>query len=186
MAKVDKPLSPAIFPVPVVLVSCADEQGRPNIITLAWAGNVCSDPPMVAISIRPSRYSHGLVAATKEFVVNIPTEGMVRQVDVCGTVSGRDEDKWVACGFTPEGSSKVKAPAIKECPVNIECVVREVVSLGTHDMFVGEVVAIREDEGYFGERDRLDVSKVRPIAYAREEYWGLSEKIGLYGFSKKA
>lgn len=185
MAKVLKRPSTALFPVPVVLVTCVDEKGKANIITLAWAGNVCSDPPQIGISIRPSRYSHDLVSRSKEFVVNIPTASIVRETDYCGTVSGRNVDKFAETGFTALPASQVKAPLIKECPVNIECRVKQVVSLGTHDMFIGEVLAVHIDEEFLDKEGKADIAKVNPFSYNHEEYWTLKEKIGSYEFSKR-
>jgi len=185
MAKKIKEPFTALFPVPVVLVTSVDEAGKPNIITLAWVGMVCSEPPQVGISIRPKRYSHGLISKTKEFVVNIPTEEMAAQVDYCGTVSGRQVDKFQGANLTPEPASKVRPPLIKECPVNIECRVKETLSLGAHDLFIGEILAVHLEEAILNERGRIDVSKVRPFTYNQEEYWSLKEKIGFYGYTKK-
>jgi flavin reductase (DIM6/NTAB) family NADH-FMN oxidoreductase RutF len=185
MGKALKRPSTALFPVPVVLVTCVDDTGKANIITLAWAGNVCSDPPQIGISIRPSRHSHGLIAVSKEFVVNIPSAEIVKETDYCGTVSGRDADKFAETGFTALPASEVRAPLIKECPVNIECRVKEVVSLGTHDLFIGEVLAVHIDEEFLDEEGRADISKVNPFTYNHEEYWTLKEKIGSYGYTKK-
>lgn len=185
MSKVQRRPSTALFPVPVVLVTCVGDTGKANIITLSWVGNVCSDPPQIGISIRPSRYSHGLVSQSMEFVVNIPTAQIVKETDYCGTVSGRDADKFVETGFTALPASEVRAPLIKECPVNIECRVRQMVSLGTHDMFVGEVLAVHADEECVSEEGKLDIGKVNPFSHNQDEYWTLKERIGSYGYTKK-
>ncbi len=185
MAKIQKHPSTALFPVPVVLVTCSDDGGKANIITLAWAGNVCSDPPQIGISIRPARYSHRIVKERREFVVNIPPAHLVKEVDYCGTVSGRNVDKFKETGFTPLKASQVKAPLIKECPVNIECKVKQSVNLGTHDLFIGEVVAVHVDEEVLDEEGKTDIAKANPISYNQKEYWTLKEKIGYYAFTKK-
>ncbi len=183
-----KSLSPTtmLFPTPVVLVTCIDEAGKPNIITLAWAGVVNSEPPMVGISIRPNRYSHGCVKQTKEFVVNIPTEKMLRGVDVCGHLSGKKANKFDAMGWKPVPAEKVKPPLIDECPVQMECQVREIIPLGSHDLFLGEIVALHVKEEVQKENGDLDIKKCLPLAYCpgAREYWTLGSSIGRYGFTK--
>lgn len=173
-----------LYPVPVVLVSCGTDR-QANIITLAWAGTLCSDPPLVGIGVRPSRYSHGLINELGEFVVNLPDVTQVRWVDYCGVVSGRDEDKWEACGFTPALASRVRVPLIAECPVNIECQVRQVLSLGSHDLFVGEVVAVQIDEAVLDDQGHLDFAKAKPFAYLGGEYRQVGGQLGTFGYSKK-
>jgi flavin reductase (DIM6/NTAB) family NADH-FMN oxidoreductase RutF len=184
MTKVAKKPGTVLYPVPVVLVSCGLGQ-RANIITLAWVGTLCSEPPLVSIGVRPSRYSHGLIEEVGEFVVNVPDSEQVRWVDYCGVVSGRDEDKWAACGFTPAPATKVQVPVIAECPVNIECRVHRTLSLGSHDLFIGEVVAVQMDETVLGERDHLDFAKARPFAFLGGEYRQVGERLGTFGYSKK-
>lgn len=180
------PATTMLFPTPVVLVTCVDEKGKPNIITLAWAGVVNSDPPMIGISIRPSRYSHGCIKATKEFVINIPTESMVRDVDVCGLVSGREKDKFALMGWQPVPATEVKAPLIEECPVQLECLLKEVLSLGSHDLFLGQVVAVHVKEEVQKGRKGIDVKKCLPVAYCpgSHEYWSLGRLLGDFGFSR--
>lgn len=173
-----------MFPCPVVLVTCVDSKGKPNIITLAWAGTVCSDPPTLGLGIRPHRYSYGLIEASGEFVVNIPTKEILREADFCGTVSGRDVDKFSATGLTPEPAEKVKPPLIRECPVNIECVVREKIPLGSHHLFLGEVVSVHVDQDILNDEGGVDFTKVAPFVYNQREYWSLHQKIGVHGFSK--
>ena len=184
MAKLVKRPSTALYPVPVVLVTCGTGD-QANIITLAWVGTICSDPPAVGIAIRPSRHSHGLISQAGEFVVNIPTADLVAQVDYCGQVSGRDVDKWVACGFTPEPASVVTTPLIAQCPVNLECELGRIIPLGTHDLFVGEIVAVQLDEAILDDarhsRGRIDYTKARPLAYLSGQYWGIGELLGQYG-----
>ncbi|MGE5403418.1 MAG: flavin reductase family protein [Candidatus Saccharibacteria bacterium] len=183
--KIEKKAATVLYPVPTVLVSCVDEQGKPNMITLAWVGTVCSEPPMLSISVRPSRYSHKLISATGDFVVNIPSLDWLKQTDYCGVVSGANVDKFEATGFTAIPASKVKSPLVKECPVNIECVVRQTLQLGAHDLFIGEIVATHFDEEVLDKKGRLDVRKVKPFVYnGAGEYWSVDSDVGFYGFSK--
>jgi flavin reductase (DIM6/NTAB) family NADH-FMN oxidoreductase RutF len=186
MAKMEKKPTTALYPLPVVLVTCVDEAGKPNIITIAWAGIVCSEPPMVSIAIRPHRYSHPLIAASGKFVVNIPGEDLLRQSDGCGMVSGRDVDKFEKFGLTPEPGSKTSVPLIKECPVSLECKVTERLSLGTHDLFIGEVLAVHIEESVLDEKGSIDFARARPITFmgTGAQYWNLKEQIGRYGFTR--
>jgi flavin reductase (DIM6/NTAB) family NADH-FMN oxidoreductase RutF len=186
MLKHELPPSEALYPVPVVLVSCRDkETGKPNIITLAWCGVACSKPPMLSISIRPSRYSYRLITKARDFVVNIPSAGMLKNVDMCGILSGTKTDKFAACSLTTAKPSKVSSPLIAECPVNIECVLKDVIKLGAHDMFLGEVVAVHADDGVLGHGERIDFDKAAPFVYTHGEYREVGKKIGYYGFSSK-
>lgn len=177
--KVQKPGSTALYPVPAVMVTCGVE--RPNIITLAWVGTLCSDPPSVGIGVRLERYSHHLIAETGEFVVNVPGAGQVDAVDYCGHVSGRDVDKWAARGLTPAPASKVSVPLIAECPVALECRVTQRLTLGSHDLFVGEVLAVQLDESVLDERGRLDYAQAQPFAYLGGYYWQIGELLGRFG-----
>ena len=183
--KVKKNPWTALFPCPVVLVTCVDPNGKPNMITLAWAGVVCSDPPMLGLGIRPHRYSYGLIEASREFVVNIPTVEILKETDFCGVVSGKDVDKFSETGLTTEAAEKVKPPLIRECPVNIECIVKEKIPLGAHHLFLGEVVSVHVDQDVLDEKGRIDFSKVSPFVYNQGEYWSLHRKIGGHGFSKQ-
>ncbi|RJQ31925.1 MAG: flavin reductase family protein [Actinobacteria bacterium] len=184
MAKVSINPTTLLMPVPVVMVTAADKDNKPNIITLAWVGTVCSDPPMVSISIRPSRFSNNLIKQSQEFVVNIPDESLLRQTDKCGVISGKDFDKFDEVGLTALDADKVSAPLIKECPINIECKVKRVIELGAHDMFIGEILAVHADKEVVS-GSSVDISKAMPVAYCPHEYWSLKEKIGKYGFSAK-
>ena len=184
MVKVTKKPATVLYPVPVVLVSCGTGQ-RANIITLAWVGTLCSEPPLVGVGVRPSRHSHGLIKEVGEFVVNLPNVEQARWVDYCGIVSGREEDKWAACGFTQAPATEVQVPVIAECPVNIECRVQQVLSLGSHDLFIGQVVAVQMDESVLDERGRLDLAKARPFAFLNGQYWGMGELLGSFGYSRK-
>jgi len=186
MAKQLVKIPQALAPVPAVLVSCRGRDGADNIITLAWVGVVNGDPPIVSISIRPSRHSFELIKDTGEFVINIPSESQVRIVDYCGVVSGKHESKFEQAGLTSVPATKVKAPLIQECAVNMECQVTRVLDLGSHHAFLGEVVAIHADEEVLTGTNRIDISKLQPVAYcpASGEYRGLKGPIGTYGFSK--
>jgi flavin reductase (DIM6/NTAB) family NADH-FMN oxidoreductase RutF len=174
-----------LFPTPAAMVSCAAGGGVTNIITIAWVGVVCSEPPVVSVSIRPGRYSHGLIKKSGEFVVNIPRVGQIRELDFCGVASGREVDKFKELGLTAVPGSEVAAPLILECPVNLECRVIDVKSLGTHDLFLGEIVAAHMDEEVMNEKGTIDIAKLSPIAYCPQasQYWSLQEAIGTYGFT---
>jgi flavin reductase (DIM6/NTAB) family NADH-FMN oxidoreductase RutF len=168
------------------LVSCLDRTNdKANIITLAWCGVVSSKPPMLGISIRPSRHSNKLIRDTRDFAVNIPTVDMLRQADICGIVSGRDTDKFAACSFTRIKSSRISSPIISECPVNIECALKDVISLGAHDLFLGEVVAVHADDKLLGKGGRIDFDRAAAFVYMQGEYREVGRKIGHYGFSSK-
>jgi len=177
--KVIKPGSTVLYPVPAVLVSCGIEQ--PNIITLAWAGTVCSDPPAVGIGVRPERFSHHLIEEAGEFVVNLPRADQVHIVDHCGQVSGRDVDKWAACGLTPAQARKTRTPLIAECPVALECRVAHRLTLGTHDLFIGEILAVQVDEAVLTAQGKIDHQKAQPLAYGGGYYWRVSELLGRFG-----
>jgi flavin reductase (DIM6/NTAB) family NADH-FMN oxidoreductase RutF len=182
MPKIEQPLGETLYPVPVVLVSCGHKDVA-NIITIAWCGVACSKPPLLTISIRPSRYSNNIIKEVGDFVINIPTQNILKETDICGTISGRDKDKFVLCGFTKADSSEVRSPMIKECPVNIECKVAKILSLGAHDMFIGEVVKVHRDTYVLDKKGNMDYSKAAPIVYNQGEYWSLGKRIGRYGFS---
>jgi flavin reductase (DIM6/NTAB) family NADH-FMN oxidoreductase RutF len=184
MAKVTRKPGTVLYPVPAVMVSCGAGE-RANIITLAWVGTLCSEPPLVGIGVRPSRYSHGLIQQVGEFVVNLPAASQARWVDYCGMVSGRDEDKWAACGLTRVPATEVQVPLIAECPVNIECRVQQVLSLGSHDLFIGQVVAVQMDEAVLDGRGRLDLAKAKPFAYLNGEYRQVGELLGTFGYSRQ-
>ena len=182
--KVKKSPWTALFPSPVVLVTCGDLKGKYNIITLAWVGIVCSDPPTLSLGIRPQRYSYTLIEETGEFVVNIPNVDLLKEVDFCGVVSGIEVNKFSETNLTPLPAGKVKPPLIKECPVNIECFVKEKMPLGVHHLFLGEVVLVHVDQEILNKERRIDFKKVAPIVYNQGEYWSLQNKIGKHGFSE--
>lgn len=173
-----------LYPLPVVLVSCSDLDGHDNILTVAWTGTICSDPAMLYISVRKERYSHKMLMDTGEFVVNLTTKDLSFATDFCGVKSGRNVDKWEEMKLTRENSDIVKAPRIKESPVNIECKVKQVLELGSHDMFIAEVVSVAADEKYMTD-GRFDLAKAEPIVYSHGEYYALGEKIGKFGYSVK-
>lgn len=172
-----------LYPLPVVMVSVADKEGKTNIITVAWAGTICSSPPMVSISVRPERFSHHMLMETGEFVINLTTERLAFATDYCGVKSGRDIDKFAQMKLTPLPAQKVGAPLIAESPVNIECRVTEVKQLGSHDMFLAEVVAVHADEKYMDENKRFDLTKAKPIVYSHGSYLATGEEIGTFGYS---
>ncbi|OIP90808.1 MAG: hypothetical protein CO013_04825 [Syntrophobacterales bacterium CG_4_8_14_3_um_filter_58_8] len=173
-----------LSPAPAVLVSCGGTEGwKPNLITIAWAGNVCSDPPMLSISVRPERYSFEIIRTTHEFVVNVPSLKQARAVDWCGMVSGRSEDKFAGAGLTPALAQKVHPPIVLECPLNIECRVKESLELGSHTMFVAEVVAVQVSADLVDGKGRLRLEKCGLLAFAHGEYFVLGRRIGKFGFS---
>lgn len=174
-----------LYPLPVVLVSAADREGRKNVFTVAWAGTVCSDPPMVSISVRPERFSYHMIKETGEFVINLTTEKLVYATDYCGVVSGRDEDKFEKMHLTPVKAEVVKAPLIKESPVNIECIVKDVKKLGSHDMFIAQVAAVHADEEYMDGKNRFHFEDAHPIVYSHGIYMSLGKKLGTFGYSVK-
>ena len=183
--KISKSPWTALYPCPVVLVTCIDSEGRSNIITLAWSGIVCSDPPKIAISIRPHRYSCGLIENSGEFVVNIPPTKILRETDYCGVFSGENVDKFSETKLTSEPSKQVKPPLIKECPVNMECITQNKIPLGSHHLFIGEIVQVHVDKAILNDKGAIDFTKASPFVYNQGEFWNLNKKIGLHGFSAK-
>jgi flavin reductase (DIM6/NTAB) family NADH-FMN oxidoreductase RutF len=184
--KIKKEPYTALFPCPVVLVTCVDSIGEANIITLAWAGTACSKPPMIALGIRPKRYSHKLIKNSKEFVVNIPTIKILRETDYCGVTSGKNTDKFSKAKLTTEPADKVKPPLIRECPVNMECILKDSIPLGTHDLFLGEIVQVHIDKDILDEKGNIDFKKAAPFTYNQSEYWSIHKKLGTYGYSKRS
>lgn len=172
-----------LYPVPAVMVSTQPEGKRPNIITLAWAGTVCSSPAMVSISVRKERYSHEALTQTKEFVINLVTKDLCYATDYCGVKSGRDTDKFEQMHLTPLPSKYIQAPGIAESPVNIECKVTNIIPLGSHDLFIAEVVGVTVDESLLDETGKLQLGSAGLVAYSHGEYYELGEKIGTFGYS---
>lgn len=185
MAKQEWKPGNMLYPLPAVMVSVADREGNYNIITVAWAGTVCTNPPMLSISVRPERYSYHMIKETGEFVVNLTTERLAYATDYCGVRSGKDVDKFREMKLTPEAAAKVKAPLIKESPVNIECKVKQVLELGSHHMFLAEVVAVHADESYMNQKNKFELSKAKPIVYSHGEYYGIGKLLGTFGYSVK-
>lgn len=184
-----------LYPLPAVMVSCKygdsdDPQcqnpalsGKPNIITVAWAGTVCTNPPMLSISVRPERYSYHMIEASGEFVVNLTTEALVRASDYCGVRSGRDVDKFKELRLTPQASREVSVPGIAESPVNIECRVRQILPLGSHHMILADVVAVTVDADAIDERGKFHLNRTGLVSYSHGEYFLLGKKLGTFGYS---
>lgn len=172
-----------LYPVPAVMVSCQSGQERPNIITVAWAGTVCTKPPMLSISVRPERYSYHQIEESGEFVVNLVTKDLVYATDYCGVKSGRDVDKFKETGLTELPSKYIAAPGIAESPVCIECVVKQKLELGSHHMFVAEVVNVTVDDAYMDEKKRFRLNASNLVAYSHGEYRVLGELLGTFGYS---
>ncbi len=172
-------------PVPAVMVSVADKEGNANILTVAWAGTICTNPPMLSISVRPERYSYHMIKETNEFVVNLTTKDLVKETDFCGVRSGRDVDKYKELGLTKSKMEHVSAPGIAESPVNIECKVRKIEELGSHHMFIADVVGVVVDDKYFDETNRFHINDTNLIMYSHGEYFALGEKLGKFGYSVK-
>ncbi len=174
-----------VYPLPAVMVTSVDGDGKTNIMTAAWTGTVCSDPAMAYVSIRKERYSHGLILRSGEYVINLTNEALVAAADYCGVKSGRDTDKFARMKLTAAPASQVSAPLIEESPVNIECRVREVREYGSHDMFVAEVLAVHADEEYMDEKGRFCLDKAGLVAYSHGTYYCLGKPLGTFGFSVK-
>ena len=175
-----------IYPLPAVMVSCGDDISNYNIMTAAWTGTICTNPPMCYVSIRKERYSHDIIARTREFVINLTTEDLARATDWCGVKSGRDVNKFKEMHLTPEQAQIVKAPLIGESPLNIECQVVEIKELGSHDMFIANVVAVNAEENLMDKgTGAFQFNHAHPLAYSHGKYYGLGEKIGGFGFSVK-
>ncbi len=182
--KISVGLSTLLNPVPVVMVSCGDEEGKANILTVAWAGTVNSEPPMVSVSIRKSRYSHPIISRTGEFVINLVNKSLCKACDRCGVVSGADEDKFASCGLTPVKAEGLQyAYAIKESPVSLSCKVEQVLEFESHDMFVARIVAINCDNYLMDDNGKICLDKAKLVAYNHGEYFVLGEKLGFFGYS---
>jgi flavin reductase (DIM6/NTAB) family NADH-FMN oxidoreductase RutF len=184
MAKVVKSPFAALRPVPTVLVSCGHGE-QANIISIAWTGILCSEPPHLGIGVKPDRHSYGLIQKTGEFVVNVPGEELLDEVEFCGFVSGRDADKFAARGMTPVPGSAVQTPIIAECAISLECRLVHTLPLGSHHLFIGEVVAVQLSEEVLDDRGRVDNGKLKPILFTGDEYWGLGSLLGRFGSRRK-
>lgn len=183
-----------LYPLPAVMVSCqlandtyenARPQllGKPNIITVAWAGTICTNPPMLSISVRPTRYSYHIIEASGEFVVNLTTEALARATDYCGVRSGREHDKFAEMQLTPQPSRHIHAPGIAESPVNIECKVKQILPLGSHSMFLADVVGVTVDDAYLQADGKFDLNAAGLLTYSHGEYFLLGKKLGTFGYS---
>ena len=171
-------------PTPVVMVSCGSTPDEFNIITIAWCGTLCSDPPLRYISVRPNRHSYPILKERKEFVINLVSNELAERTDWCGVRSGAKFNKFVETGLTPVRGTHVKAPMIFEAPVNLECVVKQVIPLGTHDMFMAEIVAVHADESLFDKKTgAMHLERANLVAYSNGHYYGLGKIIGKFGFS---
>lgn len=174
-----------LYPVPAVMVSCTRPGERPNIITVAWAGTVCSSPAMLSISVRRERYSYDIIKETGNFVVNLVNRDLVFAADYCGVKSGRDTDKFEEMKLTPQQSQHIDAPGILESPLNLECRVTQVIPLGSHDMFLAEILGVTVDERYMDEKGTFHLNDAGLVAYSHGTYFELGEKLGTFGYSVK-
>ena len=175
-----------LAPVPAVMVSCALPGQKPNIVTIAWAGTVNSDPPMCSVSVRKERFSHDIIRDSGEFVINLVGEAQLRATDFCGVKSGRDVDKFAACGLTPVSVPGFTAPAIGECPLYLACRVNNVLELGSHDMFIGRIKQVGVNPELMDEAGRIDYSRAKLAAYNHGNYYALGKALGFFGYSVAA
>ena len=182
MAKILWKAGTMVYPAPAVMVSCGTME-KPNIITVAWTGTVCTDPAMTYISVRKQRHSYDLIKQSGEFVINLTTEHLVKETDFCGVKSGRDHDKFKEMRLTPISGSFVSAPMIKECPVSIECRVTQVIELGTHDMFLAKVLGVTVEDQYMDETGKFRLDRAGLMSYAHGTYYRLGEPLGTFGYS---
>ena len=183
MGKIDFKPGNMLYPLPAVLVTVRDREGRDNIITIAWVGTACTNPPMLYISVRPERYFYEALRETGEFVVNLTTKEMVKAVDFCGVRSGKDVDKYAQTGLHKGEASKVNVSVIEESPVNIECKVREILELGSHHMFLADVVHVTVDEKYMDEKGTFHLERSNPIVYSHGTYFDIGDSLGTFGYS---
>lgn len=183
MGKIDFKPGNMLYPLPAVLVTVRDKEGRDNMITIAWAGTACTNPPMLYISVRPERYSYKALRETGEFVVNLTTKDMAKAVDYCGVRSGKDVDKFKQTGLQKGEASKVNVSVIEDSPVNIECKVREVLELGSHHMFLADVVHVTVDDRYMDEKGTFHLERANPIVYSHGTYFDIGNSVGTFGYS---
>lgn len=174
-----------LYPLPAVLVTVSDNKGNENVFTVAWTGTVCSDPAMVYISVRPSRYSYDMIRETGQFVINLTTEKLAKATDYCGVKSGRDENKFEKMKLKTERAKYVKAPLLKDSPVNIECEVVDITRLGTHDMFLAKVLCVHADKRYMDDKGKFHLEKAHPLVYSHGQYYNTGKKIGKFGYAVK-
>lgn len=183
MGKIDFKPGNMLYPLPAVLVTVRDAEGRDNMLTIAWVGTVCTNPPMLYISVRPERYSYHALKDSGEFVVNLTTADMARAVDYCGVRSGKDVDKFEVTGLTRRDAAKVNVPVIEDSPVNIECRVRDVLELGSHHMFLADVVHVTVDDRYMDEKGTFHLERANPLVYSHGIYCDIGNFIGAFGYS---
>ncbi|MCI5504697.1 MAG: flavin reductase family protein [Anaerobutyricum sp.] len=183
MGKIDFKPGNMLYPLPAVLVTVRDKEGRDNMITIAWAGTACTNPPMLYISVRPERYSYKALRETGEFVVNLTTKDMAKAVDYCGVRSGKDVDKFKQTGLQKGEASKVNVSVIEDSPVNIECKVRELLELGSHHMFLADVVHVTVDDRYMDEKGTFHLERANPIVYSHGTYFDIGNSLGTFGYS---
>ena len=184
MTKVNFKPGNMLYPLPAVLVSCGSMQdGKINLITVAWTGTVCTNPPKLYLSVRPERHSYDMIRNSGEFVVNLTTRSMTRATDYCGVKSGRDVDKWKECRLTPIAADTVSCPMVEQAPVNIECKVDQVLELGSHHMFIADVTAVHVDEDLLDEKGTFHLEKAGLMAYSHGRYFDLGKELGSFGYS---
>lgn len=183
MGKIDFKPGNMLYPLPAVLVTVRDKEGRDNMITIAWAGTACTNPPMLYISVRPERYSYKALRDTGEFVVNLTTKDMAKAVDYCGVRSGKDVDKFKQTGLQKGEASKINVSVIEDSPVNIECKVRELLELGSHHMFLADVVHVTVDDRYMDEKGTFHLERANPIVYSHGTYFDIGNSLGTFGYS---
>lgn len=174
-----------LAPIPVVMVTSKGSTGNPNIITIGWTGTICSEPAMLSISVRPERHSYKLIKESGEFVVNIPSKKLARETDLCGVISGRDHDKFHETGLTAGKANTVSAPIIMECPISLECKVKQEIPLGSHNMFLAEITAVQVSEEFIDEKGAFTSEKAQILGYTHGNYCGTGKSLGTFGFSVK-
>jgi Conserved protein/domain typically associated with flavoprotein oxygenases, DIM6/NTAB family len=184
MSRINFKAGTMIYPLPAVLVSCGDTIDNYNVMTAAWVGTICSEPPMCYVSIRPSRLCHSIICETKEFVLNLTTEELAEATDWCGVRSGRDYNKFIEKNLTPIESTVVSAPSIAQSPLSIECKVEEIKSLGSHDMFIARVVNVNCDDKYIDKATgEFSLEKAKLMAYSHGKYYSMGKRLGFFGYS---
>lgn len=183
MSKINFKPGNMLYPLPAIMVSCGDINSKSNIITVAWTGTICTNPPMVYISVRPERYSYNMIKETGEFVINLTTQKLAYATDYCGVRSGKDVDKWKECHLTPIAADTVKCPMISEAPVNIECKVKEIKALGSHHMFIADVTAVHADDKYIDKKNSFQLNEAGLIIYSHGEYRSMGKTLGKFGYS---
>lgn len=183
MGKINFKPGNMLYPLPAVLISCGDINGTSNLFTVAWTGTICTNPPMLSISVRPERFSYSLIKSSGEFVVNLTTKTLCYATDFCGVRSGRDLDKWEYCHLTKVPADTVSCPLVKESPVNIECQVTEIKELGSHHLFIAKVTSVHADDTYIDEKNTFHLNESELITYSHGKYFSLGKELGTFGYS---